>query len=93
MSRAGGKAQPASRRVRSHFVGKLALEYEQLGTLFVGDDSEVRLPLPEFETHSVREAGLLVERLVSNGWNGAWLPYELFSVEDDVAPVRAWELS
>src|SRR5256885_9831127 len=39
------------------FVGKLALEDEQLGTLLMGDDSKVCLRLPTLEAHQVREIG------------------------------------
>src|SRR6266850_5840617 len=92
MLRAGREAEPAPLRVRSGFVGKLALEDKQLGTLLIGDDAQVCLGPPAFEAHQVREAGLLVERLVSYGRNRARLPGELVGVEDDVAAFAAREL-
>src|SRR6266513_1229786 len=86
MLRTRREPKPTPRRVRSGFVGKLALEDKQLGTLLIGDDAQVCVGLPAFETHQVREAGLLVERLVSYGWNRARLPSELVGVDNDVAP-------
>src|SRR2546426_2847647 len=92
MLRASREAQPTSRRVRSGFVDKLALEDKQLGTLLIGDDAQVCPGLPTFEAHQVREAGLLVERLVCNDRNRARLPGELVGVDDDVAAFAAREL-
>src|SRR5438128_617604 len=92
MLRTRRQAQPVPRRVRSGFVGKLALEDKQLGTLLVGDDAQVCLGLPSFEVHQVREAGLLVERLVSYARNRAPLPGKLVGVDDEVAAFAAREL-
>src|SRR5437870_12821052 len=92
MLRASGEAQPTPRGVRSSFVDKLALEDKQLGALRIGDDAQVCLGLPSFEVHQVREAGLLVERLVSDCRNRAQLPGELVGVDDDVAAFPAREL-
>src|SRR5947208_16290581 len=92
MLRTGREAQPASRRVRSGFVDKPALEDKQLGALLIGDDAQVCLGLPSFEAHQVREAGLLVERLVSDCRNRARLPGKLVGADDDVAALPAREL-
>src|SRR5438876_8902883 len=92
MLRASREAQPAPRRVRSGFVAELALEDKQLGTLLIGYDAQVCFGLPSFEAHQVREAGLLVERLVSDCRNRARLPGKLVGVDDDVAALPAREL-
>src|SRR5256885_13760700 len=92
MLRTSREAQPTPRRVRSGFVDKPALEDKQLGTLLIGDDAQVCLGLPTFEAHQVREASLLVERLVCNARNRARLPSELVGVDDDVAAFPAREL-
>src|SRR5438876_11877039 len=92
MLRTSREAQPAPCRVRSGFVDKLALEDKQLGALLIGDDARVCLGLPSLEAHPIREAGLLVERLVSDCRNRARLPGELVGVDDDVAAFPAREL-
>ena len=92
MLRTSREAQPVPRRIRSGFVDKFALEDKQLGTLLIGDDAQVCLGLPTFEAHQVREAGLVVERLVSYRRNRARLPSELVGVSDDVAPFAARKL-
>src|SRR5438445_13450280 len=89
MLRTSREAQPTSRRVRSGFVDKPALEDKQLGALRIGDDAQVCLGLPSFEAHQAREAGLLVERLVSDCRNRAQLPGELVGVNADVAAFPA----
>jgi hypothetical protein len=60
--------------------------------LLIGDDSKVCLRVPTLEAHQVREAGLLVERLVSYGRNRARLPRELVGVDGYVAPFPTREL-
>ena len=92
MLRTNREAQPTPRRVRSRVVGELAIEDKQLGTLVIGDGSQVCLGLPTFEAHQVRESGLLVERLVSYGRNRARLPSELVRINDYVAPPPARKL-
>jgi hypothetical protein len=92
MLRTSREAQPTPCGVRSGFVDKLALEDKQLGALLIGDDAQVCLGLPTFEAHQVREAGLLIERLVSDCRNRARLPSELVGVDDDVATPPAREL-
>src|SRR5437667_10207987 len=92
MLRTSREAQPTSRRVRSGFVDKPALEDKQLGALLIGDTAQVCLGLPTLEAHQVREAGLLIERLVSDCRNRARLPGELVGVDDDVAAFPAREL-
>ena len=92
MLRASREAQPTPRRVRSGFVDKPALEDKQLGALRIGDDAQVCLGLPSFEVHQVREAGLLVERLVDHARNRAGLPSEPVGIDDYVAPFPSREL-
>src|SRR2546422_5771420 len=92
MLRTSREAQPAPCRVRSGFVDKPALEDKQLGALRIGDDAQVCLGLPSLEAHQVREAGLLIERLVSDCRNRARLPGELVGIDDDVAAFAAREL-
>src|SRR5437879_6976074 len=92
MLRTSREAQPTPRSVRSGFVAELALEDKHLGTLLIGYDAQVCFGLPTFEAHQVREAGLLIERLVSDCRNRARLPGELVGVDDDVAAFAAREL-
>src|SRR2546430_5925028 len=92
MLRASREAQPTPRSVRSGFVAELALEDKQLGTLLIGYDAQVCFGLPTFEAHQVREASLLIERLVSDCRNRARLPSELVGVDDDVAAFPPREL-
>jgi hypothetical protein len=60
--------------------------------LLIGDDSKVCLRLPTLEAHQIREAGLLVERLVSYGRNRARLPRELVGVDGYVESFPTREL-
>src|SRR2546428_7953928 len=92
MLRTSREVQPTPRSVRSGFVAELALEDKQLGALRIGDDAEVCFGLPTLEAHQVREASLLVERLVCNARNRARLPSELVGVDDVVAAFAAREL-
>jgi hypothetical protein len=90
---ANRKAQPAAGRVRPGFVRKLACEHEQLGSLLIGDHTQVRLWLPALEAHRVRKTRLLVEGLVSHVRNRARLPGELPGIDDDMLPLPARKLS
>src|SRR6187551_1070268 len=92
MRRANWKPEPKSSGIGSSLVYEFAVQHEQLGALFVGQDARIGIWLPPFETHRVREASLLVERLVADPRYRARFPRGLVRIDDNVAPSPSGEL-
>ena len=92
MLRASWKSQPASRAVRAGFIGELALEDEELGTVRIRGRARVCLRAPMFEEHAVCEARLLVEILMGYARNRTCLPRQFAGIHNDVGARATGEL-
>lgn len=79
--------------VRARFVGKIALEHEQLSTLIVRNHAEFCSRTPMLEDYVVEEARLLVEILLPHPGYRARLPRQPVCIQHDVAPRAAGKLS
>ena len=93
MLRTGRKAQPATGRIASGFIGKLAFEHKELRTFLIADGTRVCAGRPTFKPHYVRETVLLVERPRNDRWDRGRLPGERLRVDDDVTSFLAGKLS